>query len=220
MLELKKRDAVVVFDLDDTLYREFDYQTSGLRAVATELERLYGKDLLEKLLQWRSQGVQDIFGEACRLLQLPYEVKYSLVWVYRLHRPDISLDDDTQKALSVIKAMVKNVIILTDGRSISQRKKLQALGLNDMEVYISEEYHSEKPDSERFHLIMKKYSAGSYYYIGDNPHKDFIAPNALGWITVGLRGHNTIHDQSGNDVPPMAFPSIWINSIQELVKLL
>lgn len=220
MLELKKINSVVVFDLDDTLYQEFDYQTSGIRAVAKELDHLYGKDLLEMLLQWRNQGVNDIFGEACKLLHLPPEVKNSLLWVYRLHDPDIVLDGDAEETLGIIKAMVKSVVILTDGRAISQRKKLKALGLNDLDFYISEEYQSEKPGAERFHIIMKNYSADTYYYIGDNPQKDFIAPNALGWVTVGIRGDNTIHDQSGMGLPPIAAPSIWINSIRELVGLL
>lgn len=220
MVELKKINSVVVFDLDDTLYQEFNYQTSGIRAVAKELDRLYGKDLLEILLRWRNEGVKDIFGEACRLLRLPPEVKYSLLWVYRLHDPDIALDDDVEKTLSIIQTMVQRVMILTDGRSITQRKKIQSLGLSNIDIYISEEYQSEKPATERFHIIMKNYTADAYYYIGDNPQKDFIAPNALGWVTVGVRGDNTIHNQSEMMGAPMAAPSIWINSISELLKIL
>ena len=36
-------DWVVVFDLDDTLYQENEYNRSGVIAVANEVEILYGK---------------------------------------------------------------------------------------------------------------------------------------------------------------------------------
>ena len=220
MHEMEKINSVIVFDLDDTLYHEYDYQTSGIRAVAKELKLLYSKDLFETLLEWRDQGVKDIFGKVCNFLQLPTEVKHSLVWVYRLHDPEISLYDDVEQMLQLLKMKVKRVVILTDGRSISQRKKLKALGLDDLEVYISEEYNSEKPHPERFHIIMKSIPADTYYYIGDNQKKDFIAPNALGWITIGIRRDNTIHDQNDAVMGLIATPSIWINSILELEKLL
>jgi putative hydrolase of the HAD superfamily len=220
MNELKKINSVVVFDLDDTLYHEYDYQTSGIKAVAKELKHLYNKDILDTLLEWRDQGNKDIFGKVCSLLQLPYEVKHALVWMYRLHDPDISLDEEVEKTLQMLKKKVKKIMILTDGRSISQRKKLKALGLNDIEVFISEEYHSKKPNADRFHIIMNNFPADTFYYIGDNPKNDFIAPNTLGWITVGIRQDKSIHDQSCEGTGAMASPSIWINSINELEKFL
>lgn len=220
MRDFQKKNTVVVFDLDDTLYDEYDYQTSGIRAVAEELKNLYDKDLIQTLLHWRDQGVKDIFGKVCKVLQLPIEVKRSLVWIYRLHDPDIALHDDVREALVAIQRMVKRIMILTDGRSISQRKKLKALCLNDIEVYISEEYSSEKPKPERFRIIMNSCFADKYYYIGDNPKKDFLAPNALGWITVGIRNNNALHEQNVDGSETMSSPSIWIKSIREIVELL
>lgn len=216
-----KKDCVVVFDLDDTLYAEYDYQTSGIKAVAMEIFDLYGRNIVEELLQWRSQGERDIWGRACRLLGLPESLKDSLLWIYRLHKPDIVLDDGTLREIKKLGAAMKKVVILTDGRSVSQRKKIEALGLSDLPVYISEEYQSEKPGHARFYTIMRDYPAARYFYIGDNPVKDFIAPNALGWFTVGLRGgeHN-IHSQCIDGLHQSAFPREWIDSIYCLSDIL
>jgi len=220
MVDIVKKDCVVVLDLDDTLYAEYDYQTSGIKAVAREIYDLYGQNIVVELLQWRSQGERDIWGRACRLLGLPESLKDSLLWVYRLHLPDIALDDVTRRVVSHLREVVKKVVILTDGRSLSQRKKIKALELSDLPVYISEECQSEKPDQLRFISIMRDYPALRYYYVGDNPVKDFISPNTLGWFTIGLQGGpNNIHPQSITGEPFCAHPNIWIDSLWKMIDM-
>ncbi len=221
MVVAEKMDIVVVIDLDDTLYAEYDYQTSGIRAVGKTISELYGQDITEQILAWRDAGERNLWRRACLLLDLPVSVKESLLWIYRLHDPEISLDEATVNLLSQISSIVKEIVILTDGRSVSQRKKLHALGLGDMRAYISEEYQSEKPDPLRFKAIMYDFPAFQYLYVGDNPKKDFIAPNALGWKTVGLRGCLiNIHAQTTDGLPSSALPDTWINSLSEMVELL
>ena len=217
----ERMDVVVVLDLDDTLYAEYDYQTSGIRAVGKAITELYGQDITEQILALRDEGERDLWGRACLLLDLPATVKESLLWIYRLHKPRISLDKAIVEALSQIASIVDEVVILTDGRSVSQRKKLYALGLGDMRVYISEEYQSEKPDTLRFKAIMHDFPAFQFLYVGDNPKKDFIAPNALGWKTVGLRGClKNIHVQTTDGLHSSFLPDIWINYLSEMVELL
>lgn len=221
MVEGVKIDCVIVLDLDDTLYSEYDYQTSGIKAVAKLIAELYGHDITKQILCWRDDGERDLWGRACMLLGLPDSVKESLLWVYRLHDPQISLDEVTFNALRRIRSLVKAVIILTDGRSVTQRKKLQILGLGDLHVYISEEYHSEKPDPSRYKVIMLDFPAFQYVYVGDNPKKDFISPNALGWKTVGIRGGlKNIHPQSTEGLPSSALPKTWINSLSDMIELI
>ena len=221
MVIAERMDVVVVMDLDDTLYAEYDYQTSGIRAGGKVIADLYGQDITDQMLEWRDEGERDLWGRVCLLLDLPVSVKDSLLWIYRLHEPRISLDKATVDALTQISAIVKDVVILTDGRSLSQRKKLYALGLGDMRVYISEEYQSEKPDPLRFKAIMHDFPAQRYFYIGDNPKKDFIAPNAFGWNTVGIRGTiKNIHLQTTDGLPPSALPDMWINSLSDMIEIL
>jgi putative hydrolase of the HAD superfamily len=221
MVIAERMDIVVVIDLDDTLYAEYDYQTSGIRAVSKVITELYGQDITDQILSWRDEGERDLWGRACLLLDLPVSVKETLLWIYRLHDPELTLAVAMVNALSQISSIVKDVVILTDGRSVSQRKKIHALGLEDFHVYISEEYQSKKPDPIKFKAIMRDFPAFQYLYVGDNPKKDFIAPNALGWKTVGLSGGlKNIHAQTTDGLPSGALPDTWINSLSEMIKIL
>jgi len=213
----EKIDMVVVFDLDDTLYAEYDYQTSGINAVGKAIKELYGIDLTRQILDWRTEGEMDLWGRACCESHLPISVKDSLLWIYRLHQPEIMLDQTTFDALAEVKLMVKEIVILTDGRSVTQRKKLNALGLGDVRAYISEDYQSEKPCPARFQAIMQDNPASRYLYVADNPEKDFIAPITLGWQTIGLRGGvRGIYRQSFESLPIGSLPAKWISSLNEL----
>ena len=61
---------------------------------------------------------------------------------------------------------------------------------------------------------MKRYpECHDFTYVGDNPRKDFIAPNALGWQTVCLKddGRN-IHRQRVDDIEKRMMPKRWIDS--------
>lgn len=213
-------ETVVVFDLDDTLYHEDDYNESGVIAVSEELKRLYGQDIKKELLAVRiAKG--DMWEKACSLLMLPMSVKESLIWLYRLHYPSINIDEVTFDVLQNVKNSAKHTAILTDGRSISQRQKILALGLLDFPIYISEEYSSEKPDLIRFEKLMSDFPAESYVYIADNPQKDFIAPNTLGWRTIGLKADgNNIHSQEINGFPLLNLPNNWIGDVSEVICLL
>jgi putative hydrolase of the HAD superfamily len=216
----KLSELVLAVDLDDTLYQEFDYQTSGLLFVGEQLQALYGVDIKDRLLEWRARGCQDLWQQATQLLNLPASVAEQMLWMYRLHRPGIQLSDELSDLLTTLKPLVKKLVILTDGRSISQRQKLVALGLGDIPVYISEEYQSSKPSLDRFLAIMDDYSATTYVYIGDNPQKDFLAPNQLGWKSIGLVNHDPIHSQQCDHLSTVYHPNVWIESWRELLAII
>jgi putative hydrolase of the HAD superfamily len=36
-------------------------------------------------------------------------------------------------------------------------------------------------------------AAARFLYVGDNPDKDFLAPNRLGWTTVMVRDERNLH---------------------------
>lgn len=218
-MKISDPEKVVVLDLDDTLYKEADYRESGLRAVCREIEALYGKSMVADLDEIIPSGA-DVLEELCRRAGLPLSVKGSLLWVYRLHMPDISLAIGVRDTLRQLEQK-HTVIVLTDGRSMTQRKKLLALGLQRLPAYISEEYNSEKPDYRRFELIMNDYSAQGYVYVADNPRKDFIAPNALHWKTIGLRGdERNIHSQACEGLRSEMLPNQWIDTLTELPDIL
>ena len=69
------KKTCLVLDLDDTLYKEYDYQTSGLKYVEEQVLELYDVDLRGKLLELRDQGVNDIFLELSNILNIPSSIK-------------------------------------------------------------------------------------------------------------------------------------------------
>ncbi|TOF71347.1 2-haloalkanoic acid dehalogenase, partial [Vibrio parahaemolyticus] len=71
------RSAVWVFDLDDTLYSEKDYQRSGYLHIAHQLKNLYQQDILDIIDKADSEG-KDVLQEICYTLSLPDSVKQSL----------------------------------------------------------------------------------------------------------------------------------------------
>jgi len=215
MLDLK--DSVVVFDLDDTLYLEKDYQSSGYRFIRDRVLDLYQYDVSHII---EKKGI-DVLKSICRELNLPESSKESLLWLYRLHSPDIKLACDVYDTLLKIQTSALRVAILTDGRSVTQRLKLSSLNLGAIDVYISEEWQQAKPGKKRFKAIMERDpNVKQYIYVGDNLKKDFLAPNELGWLTIGLldQGGN-IHSQNIMVDDPYR-PNIWINSIKELQGIL
>jgi putative hydrolase of the HAD superfamily len=216
---ISKWEKVVVLDLDDTLYKEADYRQSGFRAVCREIEALYGESLTRDF-EGHTRGDGDVLDLLCRRAGLPLSAKESLLWIYRLHTPDISLTEDVRDVLRQLEARYP-VIVLTDGRSMTQRKKMLALGLQRLPVYISEEHCSAKPEPRRFEMIMKDYPARAYVYVADNPRKDFIAPNRLHWKTIGLRGdERNIHSQDCEGLTSEMLPNQWIDTLTELPDIL
>lgn len=211
------KKTCLVLDLDDTLYKEYDYQTSGLKYVEEQVLKLYSIDLRGKLLELRDQGVNDIFLELTNMLNIPNSIKDSFLMMYRYHKPNIELTLATKKFIETALNKFSKVVILTDGRSVSQRLKLNSLSLLNIPVFISEEWNSTKPDNKRFVTIMKKYdTCSNFCYVADNPSKDFIAPNALEWISICLKGNqNNIHSQDENNIKKNS-PHYWVNNLSEI----
>lgn len=212
--------TVVVFDLDDTLYSEADYVRSGIQFLGRHIESLLGVDLGPQVSAALAGSEKDWLARLCASAALPSAAKESLLWMYRLHSPTIRLTPECSRMLDELEARAKCVAVLTDGRALTQRLKLQSLGLARLPAYVSEDYQSEKPDALRFRVIEKDHPADRYVYIGDNPRKDFIACNALGWTSIGVRAPSTIHSQDLTGLPPSALPNHWINEWQELLDLL
>lgn len=199
-----------VFDLDDTLYPEIDFETSGIRFVYNKLG--VSTINLEKLLSNRRNWVQIILDELGGSIS-----KEQLLFLYRNHAPDISLYEDAERLLMKLYN-VADLYLITDGRSTTQRAKLRSLGIEYMfqKIIVSEEINSEKPAMKNFLSVMDRKSKRQYVYIADNVKKDFVTPKQLGWETICLldRGYN-IHKQSF-DFPERFLPNNTINSFDQI----
>ncbi len=216
----------VAFDLDDTLYKEIEFVRSGWRAVADTFAR-YSDTGSDGLFSVMSTSVNAFDA----LLALP-ALKHvgitieDILDIYRTHHPDISLPDDSFAVLSELKRRNIPLALITDGRSLTQRNKIAALGLdrffNDDLIIISGETGVDKYSSAPFMLLDSRLEADHYFYVGDNLAKDFFQPNKMGWTTIMLNDtdHVNIHPQDRSKVDPDHWPSKTINKITELLNLI
>ncbi len=215
--------VAVVFDLDDTLYPEREFAYSAYSEVA----RLFkdcpgGSNQAFSTMCLRLNMRHNPFETLLRLKNAPAIEK--ILTVYRNHKPDISLRPGTDRVLSDLKAMGVGLAIITDGRSITQRNKIAALGLEKYipkeAIFISEEQGADKLESKSFEAVERLYPEARIYYVGDNPVKDFIVANSRGWNSVLLmdRAAANVHPQLPH--PPGGEPSIFIDSLSEIPELI
>lgn len=208
---------VIVFDLDDTLYSEQDYVLSGYKYLADLIEKLYKKDTYQSFLYALSSGEKDVFSYVIEVNKLPVSLKEHLILSYRYHKPDIRLHSGVSSLLTQLKSNNIPMYLITDGRGLTQRLKMMALGIEGFfeNVFISEEVGVGKPELDSFLAINSLHSGKSVIYIADNPKKDFIAPKKLGWKSVGILNIGTRVHPLTSDYCQTA--DVWLNDFKELV---
>lgn len=212
-------DVFLVFDLDDTLYPERAYSHSALIAAGREMARRFSvPDPRSDLIRAFEHGERDAIGACLLRLELPVTAKDDLLAVMRDHRPSIQLRDDAARLIETLRSSGRGYAIVSDGREITQRRKIAALGCEDAEfISISEECGWTKLDERRWTALEQVVSGERFCYVGDNPAKDFFIPNLRGWDTVMLesRGCN-IHAQ---DLPSDVryHPRRTISSLDQLL---
>jgi putative hydrolase of the HAD superfamily len=218
----------VVFDLDDTLYEEIDYCKSGFRAVARVVAGGAGpcEELYNALWSQFTAGNRGAtFNAALEQVGIAYddELIAELVKTYREHYPSITLPIDSEMVLKSLQTKYR-LALLTDGYLPAQRLKVEALGIDkyfECIVY-TEELGRQcwKPSAAGFEKIQKAFNAEgeSCVYVADNPAKDFIAPNNLGFETIQITLPNNIHH--GKAVGENAKAKHVIRYISELPMLL
>ena len=114
-----------------------------------------------------------------------------MVAAFRQHAPRISLHADADRALERLHGRYR-LGILSDGFLDTQQAKIDALCLADRvdHVVLTDQWGRDhwKPDPMGFAHIAAEFGVphASCIYVADNPGKDFIAPNQLGWRTVQI----------------------------------
>lgn len=195
-------------DLDDTLYREIDFVMSGYRAIGLELDKnnIMAADDAINILKSAEDTWHGIDNLVAKIWLSHHDTKFSTEWIlnlYRTHKPDINFGEGVRDTLKTIADTGQKIGIITDGRSSTQRAKIEALGLLDFvtpeNIIISEEAGGDKTTPIPFEKLKSNNPDEKHFlYIGDNPAKDFRWPNAMGWTTVELKdveGKN-IHSQA------------------------
>ena len=210
------KEWVIVFDLDDTIISEREYQLSGIKTIEKIISELYNTNLEGLIHSAKNNGTDDIWDWTCQKLNLSLDTKLSIKWLYRLHKPKLKLRDDINLLIKELEYKEAKIAIISDGRSITQRLKVQSIGLERFPLLISEDFNSVKPDSKRFNQIERIWPNKNYVYIADNPAKDFICPKSLNWFCIGA---NWITDRiylSNKKLEPQ--PDKWLNYPQEVIS--
>jgi putative hydrolase of the HAD superfamily len=189
--------AVVVFDLDDTIYRETDFVKSGMRRIAEFMATEVGAYDAEAFaaeaydVMWIAYLDKENFidkGVAyVRSKGFDMDIDVSLlVNEYRFHKPTLALPEPSRMLLEYLQKKGVKLALITDGRLQTQRNKIMALGLDayfaPYAIFISEELGVDKHNPLAFRKVMRLWpEAKKFTYIGDNVEKDFIWPMNFGW---------------------------------------
>lgn len=218
---------LVAFDLDDTLYQERDFQLSAYRRIAHIIGRRHKEanaDSLYRAMRKSKNGFRVLN------LRIPSEWPESdiswMVQTYRTHLPDIKLSTPVCRTLDELVARGHTLALITDGRSVTQRHKIESLGLTRWIdpglISISEEIGADKHERQPFERMETLTpDETERIYVADNYAKDFRWPRAMGWKTVCLRdrGRN-IFAQCPDEHSPEYHPHHTIDRLSELLDLL
>lgn len=194
-------DTIIVLDIDDTLYLEESYVRSGFAAVGRHMEVALGATGVGDTL-WSNflAGVRgDAFDQALPAhgVDPTRELIGTLIEVYRNHRPEIELAPDAEAFLHGLDG--RPAAAITDGPAESQRRKAEALGLDRFldPIIVTADLGPgfSKPHHRAFEIVEQAFGAPASrcMHVGDNPAKDFVAPQARGWSSIRLRRPASLH---------------------------
>ncbi len=223
----------LVFDLDDTLYPERQYALGGFAAVGDWAERELGAHgIASRLTQLLDQGHLGAAFKIALAEQVPDLKDHHLhraLAAYADHTPALSLFDDAAEALAYWAD--RPLGLITDGNPKTQAAKVAGLNLSPRFAKIvltgalAPKGEMHKPHRRAYEIIeatQRSAAHDHFIYIGDNPAKDFVAPNAMGWTTVlidrpasrATRIHKLTAPPEGGE------PQHTIESLVELERLL
>jgi putative hydrolase of the HAD superfamily len=194
----------LVFDLDDTLYPERDYALGGFRAAADYATQAWGvPDLAPDMTRLLDTGMLGkLFAQvltAAKPDATPDDIA-AFVKAYGAHTPQLKLFPDAADVLDHYRASGP-LGLITDGHAKTQAAKVAALEVAprfQSIVYTGalgpdRAFHKPHPKAFEMTEAVIGQAGDRFVYVGDNPAKDFAAPNARGWTTVHIVRTGGIH---------------------------
>ena len=188
----------VIFDLDDTLYNEKQYIKSGYRAVAEYLGRPEAEEELWHCFENNEPAI-DTYLDKIGMI----DHREECLKIYRDHKPRIFLNEGVAQELSNLRSKGLKIGIITDGRPIGQKNKIEALGLETMvdDIIITDELGGEqfrKPCDIAFRIMQRRWRIPfeQLMYVGDNIHKDFGAPKQLGMRWMLIKNEESLYQKN------------------------
>jgi putative hydrolase of the HAD superfamily len=188
---------IIVFDLDDTLYDEIDFVKSGFKEISKYLNNdSYYDFMFDDFLK---NGSGKVFNNLINKFTLNIPLQ-KLIEIYRFHIPNISLPKESHEILQFTKNY--KTALISDGHYIMQQNKFNSLKLEQHIDYpiFTDFYNTNKPELKPFEMVMQYFKdEKSFIYVSDNPKKDFIASNKLGWKSIRYKNPIGIYKDFASD---------------------
>jgi putative hydrolase of the HAD superfamily len=186
----------IVFDLDETLYRERRFALSGCSAVSDHLEatRRIPREATFRFLASALRGGRrpQMLQDLCARFELSTGTVAELVNVIRTHRPRLRLQRHVLSTLVALRSEWR-LALLTNGIPAIQGRKVDALNLRpcfDVIAFASEHGDgSGKPEPEPFRHVLGELEleADRCVFVGDDPRCDIHGARRLGMHTIRVR---------------------------------
>lgn len=219
----------VLFDLDNTLYPESEFIKSGFKATSRFLSLRYAvceEAAFSRMLEiLQRDGRGKVFDRLLEDLGLYSETRVKmLTCIYRAHAPEVRLYDDVLPNLENLRHHGFRLGLITDGHAFVQHSKIAALGLEgvfDIIVYTDlVGRQCWKPSTIPYEICLEQLDVppSESAYVGDDVSKDFIAPNALGMISIKVERRASVSTMpdTGTDEGP---PRFVVNGFGEILPL-
>lgn len=194
-MKLSKPD-IILFDIDDTLYKTVNVHNIALSKSLSEFANLcgLGKDEINQLFENSKNSVKLVLGttaashsrllyfqrmlETIGLDDIPKKSIYLEQLYWDTYIENIQKDNRLIKIFELIRENSIKIGIVTDLTAHIQMRKLIKLGVSSYinAIVTSEESGQDKPNFVCFSLINEKlnwhHSRLNYWMVGDNVEKD------------------------------------------------
>lgn len=218
---------LIAFDLDDTIFPEYDFIMSGFDAVSKVMSKDFDieqKEIASLLKSFFDHSSKNVFDKVLNYynIEIFNENIEKYVKIFREHEPRIIPYPDVIKSLVKLKKTYK-LALITDGYAISQRNKIKVLGINELfdEIIVTDEHGKSfwKPYPGSFEMLSEKtkVDCSSMAYVGDNPCKDFNIKKTHAVLTIHMQRKGfTIKKEC--DAPVHA--DLVVDNMEQLIDLL
>ena len=225
---MSRTNLRVVFDLDDTLYAERDFAISGFHAASTWAQARFGTpDIASEMTELLDSGHLGKLFQLSLGKHAPGHSEDDLsafIDEYRSHLPALQMFPDAVGALEHA-AQFGPLGLITDGTEWVQRNKVKALGIEPRFTHLiytsslgGRAFHKPHPRAYELMEAALGHHNAHFVYVGDNPAKDFVVPNARGWTTVQVVRPSGIHDHTA--IAPGGEPGHQIDDLSQLAALI
>lgn len=213
----------LLIDLDDTLYPEKMYIYEGFWAVARFLQDKYNLKAVKvylKLVSIFKDGSNKIFDDFLNRENIT-ENPLHLVDIYRNAKRELTLYPDVLESLESLRSLGNKLILLTNGCSEVQRKKIEILKIEKYfdDIFVLNDFGKDywKPSTLILNKIFAKYGLNltDYYVIG-NGQEDLEFAKQAGIKFIFVDRSNSVRKAKIEDKSEIYI----IKNLKELIPII